>query len=132
MDKDKVAEQGGREPFNRIRRALGAEMAALGPADRVLILGTTAAPHACKRKDEEALLACFGTQIHVPLPDYASRQARLPYRAFPVNHVSHTCPFIHLPGPCTAGSQYYIVSDKHSGHSAVSHVMSWPRSGDWF
>jgi hypothetical protein len=74
MDKVKAAELGGNEPFNRIRRALGAELAALGPDERVLLLGLSAAPFACKRKDEEALLALFTKQIHVPLPDYASRQ----------------------------------------------------------
>ena len=139
LDKKRAAEQGGSEPFNRIRRALGAELAALAPADRVLLvpvvgrgggflsfvwgfqrvfrvtiqrlsvhaassgwgswlgadraslphlracavregccsaqLGTSAAPQTCKRKDEEALLAVFRKQLHVPLPGYASQQA---------------------------------------------------------
>ena len=38
LDKKRAAEQGGAEPFNRIRRALGAELAALAPADRVLLV----------------------------------------------------------------------------------------------
>jgi hypothetical protein len=40
-------------------------------------LGTSGAPQTCKRKDEEALLAVFRTQLHVPLLDYASQQACL-------------------------------------------------------
>lgn len=74
MDKRKAAEQGGVEPFNRIRRDLLAEIAALGPKDRVLVVGCSSEPSNCKRKDEEALIGAFDKHIHLPLPDYASRQ----------------------------------------------------------
>jgi SpoVK/Ycf46/Vps4 family AAA+-type ATPase len=76
MDKRKAAEQGGTEPFNRIKRDLAAEITALSCKDRVLVIGTSSQPFNCKRKDEEALLRAFDKHIRVPLPDYASRQVK--------------------------------------------------------
>jgi SpoVK/Ycf46/Vps4 family AAA+-type ATPase len=74
MDKRKAEEQGGTEPFNRMKRDLLVEIAALAPTDRVLVIGTSSEPFNCKRKDEAALVSAFDKHIHVPLPDYASRQ----------------------------------------------------------
>lgn len=74
MDKRKAEGQGGVELFNRIKRDLLVEVAALAPTDRVLVIGTASEPFNCKRKDETALVGAFEKHIHVPLPDDASRQ----------------------------------------------------------
>ncbi|EIE24582.1 hypothetical protein COCSUDRAFT_1698, partial [Coccomyxa subellipsoidea C-169] len=52
MDKRKAEGQGGVELFNRIKRDLLVEVAALAPTDRVLVIGTSSEPFNCKRKDE--------------------------------------------------------------------------------
>ncbi len=74
MDKRKAEGHGGVELFNRIKRDLLVEVAALAPTDRVLVIGTSSEPFNCKRKDETALVGAFEKHIHVPLPDNASRQ----------------------------------------------------------
>ncbi|CAL8467595.1 g7133 [Coccomyxa elongata] len=74
MDKRKAEEHGGIETFNRIKRDLLAEIAALAPTDRVLVIGTSSEPFNCKRRDEAALGSAFDKLFYVPLPDYASRQ----------------------------------------------------------
>lgn len=78
MDKRKAEEQGGAEPFNRVKRDLMVEIAALAPTDRVMVIGASSEPFNCNRKDEAALCSAFDKHMHVPLPDYASRQV-LPY-----------------------------------------------------
>lgn len=74
MDKRKAEEVGGVEIFNRIKRDLLAEIAALAPTDTVLVIGTSSEPFNCKRRDEAALGSAFDKLFFVPLPDYASRQ----------------------------------------------------------
>ena len=58
---------------------------ALTAADRVLVLGCSAAPHAAVKKDEVALLGLFDKHLPVPLPDYAAR--RVSYGAEGVGNV---------------------------------------------
>ena len=50
------------------------QVRALTAADRVLVLGCSAAPHAAVKKDEVALLGLFDKHLPVPLPDYAARR----------------------------------------------------------
>ena len=49
-------------------------MKALKPGDRVLVVGASSEPYLCAKKDETALINFFQKHIHMPLPDYASRQ----------------------------------------------------------
>jgi len=69
----------GRGPA-QLRARVPAQVRALAPADRVLVLGCSAEPHAAVKKDAAALLALFDKHILVPLPGYAARRAR-PRRA---------------------------------------------------
>lgn len=50
------------------------EMKQLKPGDRVLVVGCSSEPYLCAKKDEAALLNSFQKHVHMPLPDYASRQ----------------------------------------------------------
>jgi SpoVK/Ycf46/Vps4 family AAA+-type ATPase len=56
-------------PMHRVQ-----EMKQLKPGDRVLVVGSSSEPYLCSKKDEAALVAFFQKHIHMPLPDYASRQ----------------------------------------------------------
>lgn len=46
----------------------------LKPGDRVIVIGASSEPYLCAKKDETALVNFFQKHIHMPLPDYASRQ----------------------------------------------------------
>ena len=48
-------------------------MAALTPADGVLVVGTSADPTVCVKRDERDLRAFFPRLIEMPLPDHSSR-----------------------------------------------------------
>ena len=53
-------------------------MKALKPGERVLVIGATSEPQLCAKKDESALVNAFQKHIHMPMPDYASRQILWP------------------------------------------------------
>ena len=76
MDKRRAEEFGGTEPLNRIKRDLLLELQSLQPADRVVLIACTSESQSCTKKDGEALLAAFDKHFYIPLPDYATRQAR--------------------------------------------------------
>ena len=76
MDKRRAEEFGTKEPLNRIKRDLLLEVQNLQPADRVVLIGCTNDPQSCTKKNGEALLAAFDKHFYIPLPDYATRQAR--------------------------------------------------------
>ena len=75
-DKKRSKEFGGSEAFNRIKKELVKEMKGLGPEEQVLLIGCSAAPHICVKKDEKAFMGFFDKHIYLPLPDYASRLVR--------------------------------------------------------
>lgn len=75
-DKKRSKEFGGSEAFNRIKKEMVKEMKGLGPEEQVLLIGCSAAPHICVKKDEKAFMGFFDKHIHLPLPDYASRLVR--------------------------------------------------------
>eukprot|EP00899_Mesostigma_viride_P008882 jgi/Mesvir1/17996/Mv09337-RA.2 len=107
-DKKKIKEQGGQEPFNRIRKALVKETNTLTPGDRVLIIGNSAKPYlAAKATDSKNFMNFFTKHIYCPLPDYASYRllwpglveragGRLSYE-FDLSTVAH------ISEGCTAG-----------------------------
>ena len=76
MDKRRAEESGSKEPLNRIKKDLLLEVQSLQPADRVVLIGCTNDPQSCTKKDGEALLAAFDKHFYIPLPNYATRQAR--------------------------------------------------------
>ena len=53
-------------------------MKALKPGERVLLIGATSEPQLCAKKDESALVNAFQKHVHMPMPDYASRQILWP------------------------------------------------------
>ena len=53
------------------------QMKKLSPEDGVLVIGNSAEPQACSRKEETALKKLFPSRILVPLPDHASRLVRV-------------------------------------------------------
>ncbi len=62
------------EPFSRIKKELLKEAKALGPGERVLLLGSSREPYLCAKKDEKAFLGFWAKHVFTPLPDYASRR----------------------------------------------------------
>ncbi len=76
-DKKRSKEFGGTEAFNRIKKEMVKEMKGLGPEEQVLLIGCSAAPQMCVKKDEKAFLGFFDKHIYLPLPDYASRLVRI-------------------------------------------------------
>ncbi|KAK9838420.1 hypothetical protein WJX84_004551 [Apatococcus fuscideae] len=74
MDKKKAKEFGGSEPFNRMKKDLIKEVAALDAADRVIVIGSSSEPQTCVVKDEVVFKSLFNKFFYLPLPDYASRQ----------------------------------------------------------
>ena len=72
-DKKRSKEFGGSEAFNRIKKEMVKEMKGLGREEQVLVMGCSAAPHICVKKDEKAFMGFFDKHIYLPLPDYASR-----------------------------------------------------------
>lgn len=44
----------------------------------MLVIGATSEPYLCAKKDESALVNFFHKHIHMPMPDYASRQILWP------------------------------------------------------
>ena len=76
-DKKQSKEFGGTEAFNRIKKEMVKEMKGLGPEEQVLLIGCSAAPQMCVKKDEKAFMGFFDKHIYLPLPDYASRLVRL-------------------------------------------------------
>ena len=76
-DKKRSKEFGGTEAFNRIKKEMVKEMKGLGPEEKVLLVGCSAAPQMCVKKDEKAFLGFFDKHINLPLPDYASRLVHL-------------------------------------------------------
>eukprot|EP00878_Enallax_costatus_P017399 GHUV01018273.1.p1 GENE.GHUV01018273.1~~GHUV01018273.1.p1 ORF type:complete len:830 (+),score=314.81 GHUV01018273.1:156-2492(+) len=73
-DKKKAKEFGGQEPFSRIKKDLLRELKALGPGDRVLVMGCSREPWLAAKKDEKAFMGTWGKTLYLPLPDYASRR----------------------------------------------------------
>ena len=53
------------------------EMKRLGWEEQVLLIGCSAAPQMCVKKDEKAFMGFFGKHIYLPLPRCASRLMRL-------------------------------------------------------
>ena len=76
-DKKRSKEFGGTEAFNRIKKEMVKEMKGLGEEEQVLLIGCSAAPQMCVKKDEKAFMGFFDKHIYLPLPDYASRLVRL-------------------------------------------------------
>ena len=76
-DKKRSKEFGGTEAFNRIKKEMVKEMKGLSPEEQVLLIGCSAAPQMCVKKDEKAFMGFFDKHIYLPLPDYASRLVRL-------------------------------------------------------
>jgi len=76
-DKKRSKEFGGTEAFNRIKKEMVKEMKGLGPEEQVLLIGCSAAPQMCVKKDEKAFMGFFDKHIYLPLPDYASRLVRI-------------------------------------------------------
>lgn len=72
-DKKRSKEFGGSEAFNRIKKEVVKEMKGVGPEEQVLLVGCSAAPHMCVKKDEKAFINFFDKHLYLPLPDYASR-----------------------------------------------------------
>ena len=72
-DKKRSKEFGGTEAFNRIKKEMVKEMKGLGAEEQVLLIGCSAAPQMCVKKDEKAFMGFFDKHIYLPLPDYASR-----------------------------------------------------------
>lgn len=72
-DKKRSKEFGGSEAFNRIKKELVKEMKGVGSEEQVLLVGCSAAPHMCVKKDEKAFINFFDKHLYLPLPDYASR-----------------------------------------------------------
>ncbi|KAA6424958.1 MAG: IQ and AAA domain-containing 1-like [Trebouxia sp. A1-2] len=77
-DKKRSKEFGGTEAFNRIKKEMVKEMKGLGLEEQVLLIGCSAAPQMCVKKDEKAFMGFFDKHIYLPLPDYASRLAIWP------------------------------------------------------
>ncbi|DBA81732.1 hypothetical protein WJX77_003084 [Trebouxia sp. C0004] len=77
-DKKRSKEFGGTEAFNRIKKEMVKEMKGLGLEEQVLLIGCSAAPQMCVKKDEKAFTGFFDKHIYLPLPDYASRLAIWP------------------------------------------------------
>ena len=48
-------------------------MVALGPADGVVVMGTTREPWACLQRDRDALVAAFHLHLYLAPPDWAQR-----------------------------------------------------------
>ena len=71
-DKKKAREYGGKEAFSRIKKFLLAEMKAIKPGTRVIVVGASSKPYDCVKKDEAAFMNFFDKFIHVPLPDYGA------------------------------------------------------------
>lgn len=76
-DKKRSKEFGGTEAFNRIKKEMVKEMKGLGLEEQVLLIGCSAAPQMCVKKDEKAFMGFFDKHIYLPLPDYASRLVRI-------------------------------------------------------
>ena len=68
---------GGTEACNWIKKEMLMEMKRLGPEEQVLLIGCSAAPQMCVKKDEKAFMGFFDKHIYLPLPRYASRLVRL-------------------------------------------------------
>ena len=94
-DKKRSKEFGGSEAFNRIKKELVKEMKGVGPEEQVLLLGCSAAPHMCVKKDEKAFINFFDKHLNLPLPDYASRLVCRPLLYLLFIHFFF-CSFIHL------------------------------------
>ena len=76
-DKKRSKEFGGTEAFNRIKKEMVKEMKGLGPEEQVLLIGCSAAPQMCVKKDEKVFMGFFDKHIYLPLADYASRLVRI-------------------------------------------------------
>ncbi len=76
-DKKRSKEFGGTEAFNRIKKEMVKEMKGLGEEEQVLLIGCSAAPQMCVKKDEKAFMGFFDKHIYLPLADYASRLVRI-------------------------------------------------------
>jgi hypothetical protein len=69
-----ITEEIGGECVSRIRRQLLAEIAALKPADGVLVLCTSSEPQACVSADEATFVSFFQFLVNIPLPDDRCRR----------------------------------------------------------
>lgn len=81
-DKKRSKEFGGSEAFNRIKKELLKEMKGVGSEEQVLLVGCSATPHMCVKKDEKAFINFFDKHLYLPLPDYASRLVSAPCLCF--------------------------------------------------
>ena len=79
LDK-KATPEGAAEPFNRLRRDVMREAAALQPCDRVALLAATSDPAALLGKDAAGIGALFAAVAQLPSPDDGAR--RQLWRAF--------------------------------------------------
>lgn len=78
-----------------------AQVAELEPGCDVLVLATSAQPHACVKKDERSLRAFMQRYIELPLPDHGSRLTLL--QAFAQREGLELAPALSLLTPVTAG-----------------------------
>ena len=98
-DKKQSKEFGGTEAFNRIKKEMVKEMKGLGPEEQVLLIGCSAAPQMCVKKDEKAFMGFFDKHIYLPLPDYASHLVSIVsclvpafvFVAIVLNHAAYLC-----------------------------------------
>ncbi len=72
-DKKGSREFGATEALHWIKREMVKEMKGAGPEEQVLLIGCSAAPQICVRKDEKAFMGFRDKHIYLPLPDHASR-----------------------------------------------------------
>jgi hypothetical protein len=78
---DKRYIAGGAEPYNRLKRDILKEAAALTPRDRVAVLLLTSDVVAVAGKDPAAAAAAFDVVLHLPPPDDAARRRLWPAMA---------------------------------------------------
>jgi SpoVK/Ycf46/Vps4 family AAA+-type ATPase len=60
------------EAFDRIKKLILKEVKKMAPGERVLLIGNSAAPQLCMKKDRKAFLNFWNKHLYVPVPDYAS------------------------------------------------------------
>jgi SpoVK/Ycf46/Vps4 family AAA+-type ATPase len=78
LSSDKKIIGGGTEPYNRLKKDIFKEAAALVPSDRVIVLALTSDPAAAAGKEVAVLGAAFDAVLHIPPPDDAARRALWP------------------------------------------------------
>jgi SpoVK/Ycf46/Vps4 family AAA+-type ATPase len=129
----------GGEPPCRVRRQLAAEVAALTPADGILVLCTSAEPQACVLGDEAALQGFAQLLVPLPLPSERSRRrllaafaagARASWGAGDVDSVAALCTAAHLSEGYTPGQLRLAVEKAAAGaRQAATGAKPQPGAG---